>query len=77
MSFARDVKLEVTCTGPVPGTLETLHCRIGKSRGNPDSKRLGTFFGQVRLYSNMRDALRHTETELNSIQFNFIGSKNP
>ena len=40
MSFARDVKLEVPCTGPVPDTLKTLHCLIEKSRGNPDSRRL-------------------------------------
>ena len=45
MFFASDVKLEVPCTGPVPGTLKTLHCFIEKSRGNSDSRRLWTFFG--------------------------------
>ena len=65
MSFTRDVKLELPCTGSVPDTLKSLHCLIEKRRGNRDSIKLWTFFGKVRLYSNMMDAFTHTEIALN------------
>ena len=32
--------------GSDSGTLSTLHCLVEKSRKNPDSKRIWTFFGQ-------------------------------
>ena len=46
MSFARDVKPEVPCTGSVPGTLKNIHCLIEKRRGIPDNRILCTIFGQ-------------------------------
>ena len=35
MSFARDVMLEVPCTGPVPGTLKDPSLSYRKEQGKP------------------------------------------